>query len=98
MMVPLEIRTRRLVLYNQNQEHYIHHLGHSSSRRHTLRILDVFVSSCIHCRRRRSPCGGGVGGSVCAFCVVDVVLDDVVVLSNHLSPHPQVPLGTMHIP
>ena len=99
MMVPLEIRTRRLVLYNQNQEHYIHHLGHSSNR-HTLRIWDVFVFVCIHGRRRRhrSPCGGGVGGSVCAFCVVDVVLDDVVVLSNHLSPHPQVPPGTMHIP
>ena len=99
MMVPLEIRTRRLVLYNQNQEHYIHHLGHSSSRhRHTLRIWDVFVFFCIHCRRHRSPCGGGVGGSVCAFCVVDVVLDDVVGLSNHLSPRPQVPPGTMHIP
>ena len=99
MMVPLEIRTRRLVLYNQNQEHYIRHLGHSSSRhRHTLRIWDVFVSFCIHCRRHRSPCGGGVGGSVCAFCVVDVVLGDVAVLLNHLPLHPQVPPGMMHIP
>ena len=99
MMVPLEIRTRRLVLYNQNQEHYIHHLGHSSNR-HTLRIWDVFVFVCIHGRRHRhrSPCGGGVVGFVYAFCVVDVVLDDVVVLSNHLSPHPQVPPETMHIP
>ena len=92
MMVPLEIRTRRLV-----QEHYIHHLGHNSNR-HILRIWDVFVSFWIHCRRHRSPCGGGVDGSVCAFCVVDVVLDDVVGLLNHLSLRPQVPPGMMHIP
>ena len=99
MMVPLEIRTRRLVLYNQNQEHYIHHLGHSNNR-HILRIWDVFVSFCIHCHSRphRSPCGDGVGGYVCAFCVVDVVLDDVVGLLNHLSLRPQVPPGMMHIP
>ena len=99
-MVPLEIRTRCLVLYNQNQEHYIHHLGHNNNR-HILRIWDVFVSFCIHGHRRshhHSPCDGGVGGSVCVFCVVDAVLDDAVVLSNHLFPHPQVPPGMMHIP
>ena len=46
MLELLETHTRHSVHYNRSQVHYIHHHGHSSSRRRN-HILFVYVELCL---------------------------------------------------